>query len=44
MFDGTEDWCNIWRKTDLYFLKNFVCRLKNSDFILESKIAEINWK
>ena len=21
MFDGTEDWCKIWRKTDLYFLK-----------------------
>ena len=19
MFDGTEYWCNIWRKTDLYF-------------------------
>ena len=21
MFDCTEDWCEIWRKTDLYFLK-----------------------
>ena len=21
MFDGTEDWCKIWRKTDLCFLK-----------------------
>ena len=21
MFDCTEDWCKIWRKTDLYFLK-----------------------
>ena len=21
MFDGTEYWCKIWRKTDLYFLK-----------------------
>ena len=21
LFDGTEDWCKIWRKTDLYFLK-----------------------
>ena len=44
MFDGTEDWCKIWRKTDLCFLKIFVYRLKNSDFILESKMAELNWK
>ena len=21
MFDGTEYWCNIWRKTDLWFQK-----------------------
>ena len=21
MFDGTKNWCNIWRKTDLYFQK-----------------------
>ena len=42
MFDGTEDWCKIWRKTDLCFLKIFVYRLKNSDFILESKMAELN--
>ena len=44
MFDGTEDWCNIWRKTDLCFLKIIVYRLKNSDFILESKMAELSWK
>ena len=44
MFDGTEDWCKIWRKTDLCFLKIFVYRLKNSDFILESKMAELSWK
>ena len=44
MFDGTEDWCKIWRKTDLCFLKIFVYRLKNSNFILESKMAELNWK
>ena len=44
MFDGTEYWCNIWRKTDLCFLKIFVYRLKNSDFILESKMAELSWK
>ena len=49
MFDGTEDWCKIWRKTDLYFLKwheefgkFFVHKLKNGDFILESKMAELN--
>ena len=44
MFDGTEDWCKNWRKTDLCFLKIFVYRLKNSDFILESKMAELSWK
>ena len=44
MFDGTEDWCTIWRKADLWFLKIFVYRLQNSNFILESKIAELSWK
>ena len=44
MFDDTEDWCKLWRKTDLSFLKIFVYRLKNSEFILESKMAELNWK
>ena len=44
MFDGTEDWCKIWRKTGLCFLKYFVYRLKNSDFIWESNMAELNWK
>ena len=44
MFDGTEDWCKIWRKTDLCFLKVFVYMLKKSYFILESKMAELNWK
>ena len=44
MLDGTEYWCKMWRKTDLCFLKIFVYRLKNSNFILESKIAELNWK
>ena len=49
MFDGTEYWCKIWRKTDFFFQKMtwtiwqiFVHRLKNSDFILESKKAELN--
>ena len=47
MFDGNEDWCKIWKKTDLCFTKwhedlaNFN-RLKNSDFILESKMVELN--
>ena len=47
MFDGTEDWYKIWSKTDLRFpkwhvnLANFY-RLKNSDFILESKMVELN--
>ena len=37
-----EDWCKIWRKTDLCFLKIFMYRL-NSDFNLESKMAELKW-
>ena len=47
MFNDTEDWCNVWRKTtcalknDMKSLANFHL-LKNSDFILESKIAELN--
>ena len=44
MFDDTEDWCKIWRKTDLCFLEILIYRLKNSDFILEIKMAELNWK
>ena len=49
MFDSTEDWCKIWRKNDLCFqndmgnLANFH-RLKNRDFILGSKMAELNQK
>ena len=47
MFDGTDNWCKIWRKltcafkNDIKNLTNFH-RLKNSDFILESKMAEVN--
>ena len=44
MFDGTEDWCKIWKKTDSCFLKIFFYRLKIGDFILESKMGELNWK
>ena len=46
IFDGTEDWSKIWRKTDLCFLKwqihRLVHRLKNSCFILGTKMAELN--
>ena len=48
-FDSTGYWWKIWKKTDMYFLKwheefgkIFVYRLKNSDFILESKMVELN--
>ena len=44
MFDGTEDWCKTWRKADLCIQKIFIYRLKNSDFILQSKMREFNWK
>ena len=48
MFDGSEDWCKIWRKTNLCFLKFLFTGWINTDFILESKIAqlkaELNWK
>ena len=44
MFDDTEERCKIWRKTDFCFLKIFVYRLKNSNFILESKMAKLNWR
>ena len=47
MFDCTENWCKIWRKLTCAFLNDMrnlasFHRLKNSDFILESKIAELN--
>ena len=49
MIDSTEDWCKIWKKNfnscvfknDTMNLENFH-RLKNSDFILGNKMAEIN--
>ena len=44
MIDGTKDWCQIWRtcafQNDMS-LENFYT-LKNSDFILENKMAELN--
>ena len=43
MFDDTEDWCKIWRKTDLCFQKISVYRLQNSDFILGNEMAVLNW-
>ena len=47
MFDGTGDWCKIWRKlsctlkNDIGNLENFH-RLTKSDFILESTMMELN--
>ena len=47
MFDDNEDWCKIERKlasvfkNDLRNLSNFH-RMKNLDFILESKMVELN--
>ena len=47
MFNCTEDWCRIGKKTDLCFQKwhgNLanLDRLKNNDLSLESKMAELN--
>ena len=53
IFDGTEDWCKMWRKTDLFFQwwiwqvtwwqwQIFVHRLKNSDFMWEREMVELN--
>ena len=49
IFDSTEEWFKIWRKTELCFQKKtwgiwqiFVHRLKNNNFILESKMAELD--
>ena len=47
MLNDTEDWCKIWRKTDLFFQKwhdEFGKFLFTgwSDFISESKRAELN--
>ena len=47
MSDGTKDWCKIWRKFDLCF-QNWheefgkFSQAGKSDFILESKLAELN--
>ena len=42
LFNGTEDWYNTWRNLD--FCRNLANfhRLKNRDFILESKMAKLN--
>ena len=47
MFDIAENWCQLWRRTDLCFQKwhekfSKLHWLKNSDFILESEMAELN--
>ena len=53
MFDCTEDWCKIWRQTDLYFLKwheefgkfspEHIQKSKTWDFywILSSKVENV---
>ena len=46
IFHDTEEWCKIWKELNCHFkidmrnLTNFHS-LKNSDFILESKMAEL---
>ena len=47
MFHDTKDWCKIWRKSDLCFPKwhkefGKFFQLKNSNFILETKMVEQN--
>ena len=47
MLDGTEDSCKFWRKLTCAFKNNTKNlanshKLKNSDFISESKLAELN--
>ena len=47
MFDDTKDWCKIWRKSYLCFPKwhkefGKFFQLKNSNFILETKMVEQN--
>ena len=47
MFDGTEDWCKIWRKTGFELSKmtwgiwQIFTGWKNR-YILESKLVELN--
>ena len=47
MFDSTKNWCKFEGKLTCAFkndMKNFAIfrRLKNSDFILDSKMTELN--
>ena len=47
IFYDNEEWCKIWSKLACAFkndMRNLANthRLKNSDFILESKMAELN--
>ena len=47
MFDGTEHWYNIWRKTGFSFQKwhekfDKFSQVEKKYFILESKIVELN--
>ena len=47
MFDGTEDWCKRWRKTDLCFQKwheefGKFSQAEKQWFHCKSKMAELN--
>ena len=47
MFDGTEYWFKIWRKTDFSFQKwheefDKFSQVEKKYFVLESKIVELN--
>ena len=47
MVDNSEHWCKVLRKTDLCFQKRHeefskCSKLKNSDFILDGKMVELN--
>ena len=39
MFDSTENWCKIWRKTDLYFQKWHERPLENFHMLKKIRIS-----
>ena len=42
MFDGTKDWCKMWKENWLVLSKNFCLQVENIYF--NGKIAELYWK
>ena len=42
MFDGTEDWCRIWRKTDLYFQKWRGLEFLSYEIELRNRVTQID--